>query len=146
MTATVELRAARPGDRPALSTIQQAALSDPNGDILQLATDGPLTSLVAVADDEPVGYVIAVAGDDGAYLPELAVTPDRQGDGIGSTLLAAVCERLAGDGLDTVRLTARASDHRVRSFYENRGFEQVDREAAYYADGDDGVVYERRLA
>lgn len=145
MTA-VDVRSATPADRPAIERIQQATLADPNPEILTLSIDGPLPALLAVdATDRVVGYLVAVAGEDAAYLAELAVTPARQGEGIGSTLLASALDNLRAEGTERVRLTARADDARARGFYESHGFGSVGREESYYADGADGVVYERAL-
>ena len=140
----IDVRPARPGDRTRLSAIQSAALADPNPDLLAAAVSGPLCCLVAV-DAGPVGYVLAIHDDERAYLPELAVAPDRQNEGIGSTLLSAECDRLEASGIDAVRVTARASDERVGRFYEGRAFETVERVPDHYSDGTDGIVYERRL-
>jgi len=127
-----------------LSAIQSAVLLDPSPDLLSGALSGPLCCLVAV-DAGPVGYLLAIHDDERAYLPELAVAPDRQGEGVGSTLLSAGCERLEADGIETVRVTARASDDRVQCFYEHRAFEVRERVTDHYSDGTDGIVYERRL-
>jgi ribosomal-protein-alanine N-acetyltransferase len=124
--------------------IQSATLSDPNPDLLAAAVSGPLCCLVAV-DAGPVGYLLAIRDDERAYLPELVVAPDRQNEGIGTTLLSAGCDRLEADGIDAVRVTARASDNRARRFYEQRAFETVERVPGHYSDGTAGIVYERRL-
>lgn len=143
---TPPVRPARPEDRPAIEAIQSTALVDPTPGLLGVALSGPMVTLVAVdVADVPVGYVLATRTDRRAYVPELAVEPDRQGQGVGSALLSAVCERLAEEGVERVRLTARASDRPVRAFYENRDFEAIGRVDDHYVDGDDGIVYERLL-
>lgn len=140
----IDVRPVSPADRSTLAAIQSEALVEPSPDLLTAAFDGPLLGLVAV-DGSPVGYLLALHDDARGYLPELAVAPARQGEGIGSALLSAVCERLRERGVETVRVTARASDDRARGFYETRGFERVDCVPDHYADGTDGVVYERGL-
>lgn len=142
---TVRIRSARPADHPALARIQSAELTEASPDLLSAAVDGPLCCLVAVADTGPVGYLLAVLDSQRAYLPELAVGADWQGRGVGSELLATGCTRLREKGIEGVRVTARATDSRARRFYEDRGFERVERVPAHYEDGTDGVVYERRL-
>jgi len=146
MTRTrVAVRPIRSDDRPALEAIQVATLTDPLPDLLDLAADGAIPGLVAVADGVPVGYLLATVADERSYLPELAVAPARQREGVGSRLLAAACDRLSTQGVATVRLTTRSNDDRARTFYEGRGFTAVGRVEEHYADGTDGVVYERAL-
>jgi ribosomal-protein-alanine N-acetyltransferase len=140
------------GDLPAIRRIQTAALAEPWPAVLDLAAGdgGPRLRVVEAGTKtspahQPVGYVVTVtAGHPEAYVPELAILPDRQGEGLGSTLLSSLLAELADDGFQRVRLTARAEDERARSFYEDHGFEPVDRVADHFEDGD-GVVLEHRF-
>jgi len=141
MTRTI--RDCRPDDHEPLRTIQRTVLDEPSPDLLAAAAEGPLDGLVCLVDDRIVGYVLIVLGDERAYLPELAVAPDAQGEGHGTALLERVCERGQSRGIDTIRVTTRA-DGRAREFYESRGFEVVERVPEYYEDGTAGVVYRRQ--
>jgi len=137
------VRSAEPADLTRLRTIQQATLSEALPELLPAAVDGPITGLVVEAPDV-VGYVLAVGDGTVAYVPELAVLPAHQGRGLGSTLLETLLSRLAESGHERVRLTARADDARLRSFYEDHGFTVVDRVDGYYADAD-GLKFVRSL-
>lgn len=137
------IRPAAPGDYPALRTIQQRALDEPWPEMLELGVDGPPLVLVAETS-KPVGYALVVSGNGVAYLAELAVAPSEQDQGYGSKLMTALLNRLESNGFDAVRLTARADDDRVLSFYEQFGFEVVDEVPDHYEDGD-GVVMARTL-
>jgi ribosomal protein S18 acetylase RimI-like enzyme len=136
----------------ALREIQRAALAEPWPELLPAAVEGILSCVVITAEEnhaavercDPVGYVVYIPGGETAYLPELAVSPDRQNEGYGSTLLEAVCEDLAQEGYASVRLTAHAADERVQQFYERHGFAAVERAPDQFEDGD-GIVFERRL-
>jgi ribosomal-protein-alanine N-acetyltransferase len=137
------VRAGEAADLPSLRRIQAAALAEPWPELLALAAgDGP--KLRVVETRRPVGYAVVLTASRTAYLPELAVDPAAQGQGLGSRLLESVVDELAGEGTERVRLTARAADDRAQSFYEAHGFEAVDRVTEHFAAGD-GVVYERRL-
>lgn len=136
------VRRGRPADLPRLRAIQSAALAEPWPEILAAAGEGPLPLFVAV-DERPVGYAVVVAPGGAAYLPELAVAPDRQNEGHGSALLDAACAAVAADH-DQLRLTVRAVDVRARRFYENRGFERRDRIPGHFESGD-GLVLVRSL-
>lgn len=137
------IREATPADREPLRAIQRATLSDPWPALLELGLEGPPLVLV-VERDRPVGYALAVPADETAYLAEFAVAPGEQGRGLGSALLAALLDRLRSNGVEAVRLTARADDDRARSFYEGHGFAVVDEVPDHYAAAD-GVVMARTL-
>lgn len=138
------IRPATDADVPALRSIQQRALDEAWPELLELGVDGP--PLVLVADtDRPVGYALVVPGDGVAYIAELAVVPERQGRGHGSRLLEAVIDRLSAEDIETVRLTARADDERVRRFYKQFDFEVVDGVPGHYGDGGDAVVLARSV-
>jgi ribosomal-protein-alanine N-acetyltransferase len=122
------IRRGERADLPHLRRIQTVTLAEPAPDLLRAAAvDGPPALFVA-DDSGPVGYVVLVAGEV-AYLPELAVAPARQGEGVGTALVDAVVTDLRGreDSPDRLRVTARADDRRARGFYESRGFEVVER-------------------
>jgi ribosomal-protein-alanine N-acetyltransferase len=129
-------------DLPRLRAIQAAALAEPWPELLAAAAAGA-PDLFVCTDGDPLGYAIVVAGET-AYCPELAVRPDRQGEGHGSRLLAAVADRLAARGCTELRLTVLADDDRARSFYTDRGFERIDRLPDHFDRGD-GLVLSRPL-
>lgn len=132
------VRPGRPADLDPLAPAQ-AALSDPAPALLTgaLTRDGPTTVLVAV-DDRPVGYLLAVPGPEAVYVPEIAVRPDRHGEGHGSALLSALFARADG----VVRLTVAVENERARRFYERHGFAVAERVPDRFESGD-GLVLVR---
>lgn len=144
------VRPARTADGPRLREIQRAALAEPWPDLLDAALgDGPLCLVIEAdpADGDGsravVGYAVALTADaPTAYVPELAVHPAAQGRGHGSALLAELLAELGDLGIDHVRLTVREGDTRARSFYDDRGFDVVDRVPDHF-EADDGLVLER---
>ncbi len=139
------IRPATPDDRPRLRAIQMAALAEPWDGLLGPAIDGPPVTLVATDEaDDPTGYAVAVPQETVAYLAELAVAAGYRGEGRGSRLLAALCDRLAADGFETVELTVRADDERARRFYDDHEFAAQERLPGYYEDGD-GLLLTRSL-
>jgi ribosomal-protein-alanine N-acetyltransferase len=135
----------RPATREDLGrcrAIQAAALSDPWPDLLPTALESGAVFLV-IEGDRPAGYAVAFACPGAvAYVPEIAVKPERQGAGLGTRLLRAMLDRLAATGHNRVRLTVRADDERARGFYEARGFEPVERREGQFDDAD-GLLLER---
>ena len=135
------IREGRSEDWPRLRRIQAATLSDPWPELLELSLGEP--SLVLVLEtDAPIGYTLVVPDGEVAYIAEFAVAPAHQGEGHGTALMAALLERLADDGIETVRLTARADDERVHAFYRQFDFEVVEDVPDHYDDAD-GLLFER---
>jgi len=128
------IREGRPEDLPRLRTIQ-STLAEPWPELLETATRGP-PLLYVVSEGEPVGYAIVLGEDGVAYVPELAIHPQRQGEGFGSELLAWLRDHLAEEGYAELRLTVQASDERARGFYDDHGFERVDRLDGHFDSGD----------
>jgi ribosomal protein S18 acetylase RimI-like enzyme len=106
--------------------------------------------LGAFDGDELLGYACwgatpgTVATSD---LYWIAVARERQGGGIGSQLLAEVERRLTADGrrLVVVETSSRADYQPTRGFYETRGYTRTATIPAYYAPGDDLVIYTKDL-
>jgi ribosomal protein S18 acetylase RimI-like enzyme len=77
----------------------------------------------------------------------MAVDPTLQGAGIGTALLHAMEQRLAGVArLIVVETAGRAEYAPTRSFYQARGYRVASRIPDFYAPGDDQVVYVKSLA
>lgn len=148
------VRDGRTADLPALKAIQTTVLAEPWAELLAVAPDGPPILLVVtpeaagteVESDQPVGYALAVTDgdDDAAYLAELAVAPDHQGEGYGSALVAALVERLRDAGVDELRVTVRVVDEDARGFYRAQEFERRERLPDHY-DAGDGLLFARDL-
>lgn len=132
----IELRRGTRDDLDRLRQIQTTALAEPWPELLESAVGGYPPVYVAV-DHQPVGYAIVIPGPETvAYLPELAVAPDRQREGHGSALLEYVCTDLAADGYHQLRLSVLATDERARRFYDDAGFDQVERLPDEFERGD----------
>ena len=76
----------------------------------------------------------------------MAVDPALHGAGVGTALLAAMEQRLAGAARLVVVETAGRSDYApTRAFYEARGYRRTAVVPDFYAPGDDQVIYTKRL-
>jgi ribosomal protein S18 acetylase RimI-like enzyme len=104
----------------------------------------------ACEDDQLIGYACwgptpgTVATSD---LYWIVVDRSRQSAGIGSQLLREVERRLRADGrrLVVVETSSRRDYAPTRGFYEARGYTRVATIPAYYAPGDDLVIYTKDL-
>ena len=106
--------------------------------------------LVAVdAEERIVGYAVAdVARTHGGrigHLKDIAVHPDRRGQGIATGLLQRVFAVLGSRGAGSVKLEVRKSNESAIALYRRFGFEELRRVEDYYADDEDAVVMIRDL-
>jgi ribosomal-protein-alanine N-acetyltransferase len=79
-----------------------------------------------------LGYFLLMAIVDEAHLLNVAVSAERQGQGLGRVLLnqAVACAR--GLGMASVLLEVRPSNTRALEIYERYGFKQIGRRKGYY--------------
>lgn len=89
----------------------------PAGDVVALLVGEPATGLAVLSFRPNVWYDAEIA-----VLDELYVRPDLRGQGLGSVLLAAVCDVVRERGGEVVELNVDGVDTDARRFYEARGF------------------------
>jgi ribosomal protein S18 acetylase RimI-like enzyme len=99
----------------------------------------------------PAGWVYfsPEAKADGVWeLWWIGVDPTRQGQGIGDDSLRFVEDRVrdAGGRLLLISTSSLPLLERTRRFYAKRGYAECGRIPDYYADGDDKVVFVKRVA
>lgn len=76
----------------------------------------------------PVGMVIASAIDGSVYVEEMDVIPSHGRRGIGSRLLATVCDWAAANGYPAVTLSTFRDVPWNGPFYRKQGFKDLSRE------------------
>lgn len=96
-------------------------------------------------DDVVVGYALGWVAGGEAQLMSIAVEPSRRARGLGRALLTRFVEAMAEEHVDQIVLEVRAGNAAARALYEAFSFEPQGQRTAYYADGEDGVLYLRRL-
>jgi len=103
--------------------------------------------LVAVGGDGVVGYVVADTvpnhGRPIGHVKDIAVRPDRRGEGIGASLLERALSTLAGEGTSRVKLEVRAGNDAAIRLYRRFGFTHHHTVPRYYDDGEDALVMVR---
>ena len=97
--------------------------------------DDEQVCLVAVEDGTILGFSHGATDDGKGDVLRLYVAPDRWHEGIGTTLLEAMEERLTELGAETMQAMVLADNEMGNAFYEDRGFEKTD-EAETQLDGD----------
>lgn len=76
---------------------------------------------IILCEDAPIGQIIIIRSADEIRLADIALLPEHQGSGIGSTLIGDLLEEAARAALP-VRLHV-ARDNRAAQLYERLGFE-----------------------
>ncbi|MEO7327678.1 MAG: GNAT family N-acetyltransferase [Minicystis sp.] len=99
----------------------------------------------------PVGWVYLAIDDkaNGVWnLWWIGVAPRHQGQGVGDTLLSAVEHHVrdAGGRLLLIETSSLPALERTRDFYAKRGYVACGRVPDFYADGDDKVIFAKRLS
>lgn len=100
---------------------------NPPRDDLARALDGA-TSTVLGGFDGPHLVASVMVGHDGhrGWVYYLAVSPDRQGHGLGRQMMSAAERWLIEHGAVKVQLMVRRTNTSVISFYERLGFNDAD--------------------
>jgi [ribosomal protein S18]-alanine N-acetyltransferase len=131
----VSLRSARIGDVDSMAQIELEAFSDPwpASAFAGLLTASHARVRVAVnAHDEPIGYCVLLSAADEGEIANIAVESSRRGQGIGARLLDDALQSAQHEGVRSVYLEVRTSNHPARDLYTSRAFVAVGRRRAYY--------------
>jgi ribosomal-protein-alanine N-acetyltransferase len=102
--------------------------------------------LVAEGSDGIVGYAGLMCIEPIADVQTIAVVPEYEGRGIGSTLLTRLIGEARGRGAADVLLEVRADNPRAQQLYLRFGFEQIHTRPRYYRDGVDALIMRLQLA
>jgi [ribosomal protein S18]-alanine N-acetyltransferase len=102
----------------------------------------PETRFYLVARDgaEIVGYAGLCAYPEESFVQTIAVKRDRQGSGIGTTLLTALIDEARRRDEPMVGLEVRADNQVAQRMYQGFGFEQVGIRKGYYQPSDTDAV------
>ena len=82
-------------------------------------------------DYHAIEWARQVGGDEVAVIHILAVSPDRQGEGIGSEMIREAIHLAQANGMKAVRLDALASNTPAHRIYERLGFVQRGQQHLY---------------
>ncbi|GAP08186.1 [SSU ribosomal protein S18P]-alanine acetyltransferase [Anaerolinea thermolimosa] len=135
------------GDLNALRRLEQECFGGdawPLWDLIGVLILPGLVRLKAVIGSEMIGFV---GGDphpaEGVgWVATLGVLPAYRRRGVASALLQA-CEKAMG--MPTIRLSVRRSNLAALQLYHNHGYHLVDVWNAYYFDGEDALVLEKKM-
>jgi ribosomal-protein-alanine N-acetyltransferase len=101
--------------------------------------------LVAESGGDIVGYAGLMCIEPIADVQTIAVVPEFEGRGIGSTLLTRLITEAGLRGAADVLLEVRADNPRAQQLYVRFGFEQIHVRRGYYRDGVDALIMRLQL-
>lgn len=145
----VEIRPAVDGDLFTVFRIEKASFPQPWPFEAFETFVGEPGFLVADEGERVIGYVVSDTvlyhGRPVGHVKDLAVHPDRRGEGVGRRLLERALAVLSADGVRRVKLEVRENNERARSLYRSFGFETRRTIPGYYDDGEAARVMVRSL-
>jgi len=145
--ASPEIRPAGRADLLEVFRIEQAAFPQPWPYGAFEGFLGQDSFLVAADESGVVGYVVADTvpnhGRPLGHLKDIAVHPDRRGEGTGASLLARALSVLEGMDAARVKLEVRAGNDAAIHLYRGFGFTHHHTVPRYYDDGEDALVMVR---
>jgi ribosomal-protein-alanine N-acetyltransferase len=145
----VQIRPAVRADLLAINRIERASFPQPWPFVAFERYLGKPGFLVAEEGEAIVGYVVAdVIPNHGrplGHIKDIAVHPDRRGEGIGSTLIRRALSVLGARNVGSVKLEVRDDNVRAQSLYRDFGFEHQRTVTTYYENGDDALVMIKEL-
>ena len=134
-------------DLSALRTLEQACFPKDAWTLLDLIGALTLPNIVrlkAVCDERMVGFVAAdiKRSESEVWVATIGVLPGYRRRGTGAALLQAV---ETGTDLPCIKLNVRASNQPAIRLYESFGYEHSNIWHAYYQDGEDALIFQKRL-
>jgi ribosomal-protein-alanine N-acetyltransferase len=100
----------------------------------------------APANDSWRGVILADVGPFTADLLYVYVKPEHRRSGLGKQLVARLIEELEAHAqLEGLFLEVRSSNTPAQTLYRKLGMEQVGTRKAYYADGEDALIFKAPL-
>ncbi len=137
------VRAMRPADIDAVMVIERRSFSAPweESTFRGLMRRPSAALLAAEIGGELVGYSVMWFAADEGELGDIAVVPERRGEGIGRLLLRESVGVAASRGTRSLYLEVRESNEVARGLYVKSGFRVVGVRKQYYTEPvEDAIV------
>jgi [ribosomal protein S18]-alanine N-acetyltransferase len=92
------------------------------------------------AEKTLLGYICFWMFDDEIQLVNIAVHPQKRGNGLGQQLLSNLIEMSSSKGIRNIWLEVRPSNFIARSLYQKMGFLEIGRRPKYYSDSNEDAI------
>ncbi|MHC1611278.1 MAG: GNAT family N-acetyltransferase [Candidatus Methanospirareceae archaeon] len=96
-------------------------------------------------DEKLIGFVGGAIRSGHGHISGIAVDKEYRNRRVGEKLIKAVERKFIDDAFETVTLEVRRSNRVAMRFYEKQGYKPSYIVKGYYADGEDAVVYAKRI-
>jgi len=116
-----------------------------SSDIADLYHSFERYSFVVTMADKVIGFVSGAIRRGHGHISGLAVYKGYRMKGIGKRLLKMVDHEFLASGFDKVTLEVRKSNWGAIKFYKKQGYKRAYPIKGYYADGEDAIVYEKKI-
>ena len=139
----ISFREMRPEDAAAVEEIERASFAVPwsRRAFWEEAQNERTVYLVALLEGEIVGYAGAWIILDEAQITNVAVTPEKRGQGVGRRLMEEMMRRAKARGAMRMTLEVRPSNEAALTLYKSCGFQDYGRRPRYYQDnGEDAII------
>jgi ribosomal protein S18 acetylase RimI-like enzyme len=127
-TGPGRVRSLRPADLPEVVQVDGRAFAPlwrNSLDSLSAALSQAIVATGVEVDGRLAAYQLTTASPFGAHLARLAVDPDFQRMGLGTTLVIDLIQQLGRRGFDTVTLNTQADNLRSQDLYRGLGFRET---------------------
>ena len=96
-------------------------------------------------ENKVIGFVGGAIRGGHGHISGIAVDKEYRMKGIGKDLLKTLEHEFIAKGFDKVTLEVRKSNRGAIGFYEKQGYKWSYIVKGYYADGEDAIVYEKKI-
>lgn len=126
-------RPATAADLPELAAMEAAATAHGwNERQFRGSLDAGHAFLLLEVDGELCGHAVSMTMLDEAELLTIVIAPERQGQGLGQTLLGELLNQLRQQGCSRLFLEVRESNRPARALYTKSGFVETGLRKNYY--------------
>jgi len=142
----MEIRPMTVQDLGAVLDIEHGSFRDPwSEEMFAAELDGPLSHCHVIDNNGDIlGYTTCQIVLDEGHLMNIAVAPERRGEGLGRLLLEQLVGHCRKLGVTQLFLEVRKSNLVAIELYRSMGFEHLGIRRRYYSDQEDALV--QRLA
>ena len=136
------LRRAEETDLPALLAVEQTSFFSPWKEAAFLSEfANPYSRLWVVEEGENViGYVCTWFIHDEGQIANMAVLPEHRRRGLGKILVHHVLQEARKQGVLSLSLEVRRSNHAALELYKSFGFQKFTVRVRYYENGEDALL------
>jgi ribosomal-protein-alanine N-acetyltransferase len=129
----------------AIATANASASQWPEAEYVQAIENVAARRMVLVAESQGpgiLGFIVAHLAGEEWEIENIAVTPERQRNGVGQALMRVFMEIARLHGAEVIFLEVRRSNSSARILYERCGFQVAGERKSYYRNpAEDAVLY-----